>query len=183
MQDGEIERRRFPAGRYVEPDDFDRAAVAQSIEVIAGLPERVWALAARISGRELENRYRPGGWSARQVIHHMADSHVNAYIRFKWALTEDRPLIKAYNEERWAALEDSRGSVEPALGLLAGLHARWTALLRVMDEAQFRRSFLHPETGKEWRLFESLALYDWHGRHHLAHVEMALTDPAPDVST
>ena len=182
MDGNAMERRRYPVGRYVMAEAFDKAQVAKGIEYIGGFPERLRKVVAGLSEADLAKRYKPGGWSARQVIHHMGDSHVNAYIRFKWALTEDKPLIKAYFEERWAELADSRaGSVEPALGLIEGVHGRWAALLRTLGEMDLRKSYFHPETGKEWHLYDTLAMYSWHSRHHLAHIELCLTDPASDA--
>jgi uncharacterized damage-inducible protein DinB len=124
---------------------------------------------AGLSDGQLDTLYR--NWTVRQIVHHLADSHVNSYVRFKWALTEDLPTIKAYDEGRWAGLDDSRsGDVRAPLALLHGLHARWVQLLRSMSDGQFARCFVHPETGRTVSLGEALCYYAWHGEHHTAQV-------------
>lgn len=123
---------------------------------------------------DLEKRYRPGGWTARQVIHHVADSHMNAYIRFRLALTEEQPTIKPYDEKRWAELPDARSAdVAVSLALLDSLHHRWVLLLRTLKMEDFRRTYNHPEYGIR-RLDWNVLLYGWHGRHHVAHVRSVL---------
>lgn len=172
---GSMERLRFPIGEHTVVDRFERAAVDAAIREIEAFPARLRKRAEGLSEASLEKRYRPGGWTVRQVVHHILDSHTNCYIRFKWALTEDKPLIKAYFEDRWAELADSKsGPIEVSLRGLEAIHDRWAALLRTMGEAEFRKSFLHPETGMENFLFDRVASYAWHGRHHLAHIELAL---------
>jgi uncharacterized damage-inducible protein DinB len=142
---------------------------AEWIGVIEDAPTALQGVVAGLSEAQLDARYRD--WTIRQIVHHLADSHVNSYIRFKWALTEENPTIKAYDEGRWAALEDSRaGEVRSALALLEGLHARWVQLLRSMTEDQFARSFTHPETGRAVSLGEALGYYAWHSRHHTAQI-------------
>jgi hypothetical protein len=119
----------------------------------------------------LDTPYRPGGWTARLVVHHLADSHLNSFVRFRLALTEDRPTIKPYDEAAWARLGDMTMDVAPSLAILDGLHARWVTMLRRLDESDFSRAFLHPEMG-EVRLDHALALYSWHSRHHLGHLNL-----------
>ena len=137
--------------------------------VIEACPGALRRAVAGLSDAQLDTRYR--NWTIRQIVHHLADSHVNSYIRFKWALTEDLPTIKAYDEGRWAALEDSRtGDIQAPLALLEGLHARWVQLLRSMTDEQFGRSFLHPETRKTVSLNAALCYYAWHCRHHTAQI-------------
>ena len=127
---------------------------------------------ASMSPAELDTRYRPGGWTARQVVHHLADSHINSYVRFKWALTEDEPVIKAYHEERWAELVDYRATpIVTSLDLLDALHERWSSLLKNLDSDQLDRTFIHPESGRT-PLRVNIGIYAWHGRHHLAHIEL-----------
>jgi hypothetical protein len=155
--------------------DFERTKVDACIREIEEFPARLRAKVERLSEAQLEKTYRPGGWTVRQVAYHLNDSHTHIYIRFKWALTEDKPLIKAYFEDRWAELPDSKhGPIELPLRGLEAIHARWAALMRSMDDAAFRKSFLHPETGLENFLFDRVASYVWHGRHHLAHIDLAL---------
>lgn len=140
------------------------------IDDIAALPADLRAAVAGFSPNQLDTPYRPGGWTVRQVVHHVPDSHLNSYVRFKLAVTEEEPVIKPYDEAAWAELPDARGDdVEGSLLLLAALHRRWTHFLRSLDDAQFGRSFRHPELGVV-TLDHNLQLYAWHGRHHLAHV-------------
>jgi hypothetical protein len=123
-----------------------------------------------LSDQQLDTAYREGGWTLRQVVHHIGDSHANCYIRFKLALTEDWPTIKTYDEAAWANLADSRWlPVEPSLELIAALHARWVDLLESLSEEDFHKGFAHPEMGRQ-NLAKVLALYDWHSRHHTAHI-------------
>jgi uncharacterized damage-inducible protein DinB len=140
------------------------------ISDIAALPEQLKNAVAALDDEQLDTPYRPGGWTVRQVVHHLADSHMNSYIRFKLALTEDEPLIKPYAEDQWAEIEEARrGPVGVSLTLLSALHARWVQTLAGMDEADFQRAFRHPELGAV-RLDMALALYAWHGKHHLGHI-------------
>lgn len=169
-----LESLKFPVGKHVTAVAFNREAINAGIAEIADFPGLLRARLAGVADSRLDSVYRPGGWTARQVIHHMADSHTHIYVRFKWTLTEDTPTIKAYDEARWAELADSRGPVEPSLRLLEAMHGRWVALMRTMDDDAFRKSFHHPETGSLMTLFDRVACYAWHGRHHLAHVGLAL---------
>jgi uncharacterized damage-inducible protein DinB len=158
-----------PAGAFVPEEDYGPQRRAEFIASVAGAPAALRGLVAGLSEAQLDVRYRD--WTIRQIVHHLADSHVHSYVRFKWALTEDRPTIKAYDEGRWAALEDARtGDVRAPLALLEGLHARWVQLLRSLTEQQFARSFVHPETGSTVSLNAALCYYAWHGRHHTAQI-------------
>lgn len=174
MDDAALENLKFPVGRYKVVERFDRAAVDAGIAILAGFPARLRAAVAGLSDGELDRTYRPGGWTARQVVYHLADSHTHIYIRFKWTLTEETPLIKAYDEARWAELPDSRGPVELAVQGVESIHARLVALVRTMTDADFRKAFLHPETGTTMTLFDRVACYAWHCDHHLAHIGLAL---------
>lgn len=162
---------RYPVGKF----DFD-APIAESdhpllIATIAETPGALRSAVAGMSRDQLETRYRPGGWTVKQVVHHVPDSHLNAYTRFKLALTEDEPTIKPYNEAAWAELADSRRvPIEVSLELLDALHLRWVTVLRSMDSADFRRGVRHPEHGRLLTLQQLLGLYAWHGRHHVAHI-------------
>lgn len=161
---------RYPTGRLQLPEQFDAAWRRAAIDVIAQTPARLAAAVAGWDEARLGTPYRPGGWTVRQLVHHVADSHVNAYVRFKLALTESSPTIKAYDEAAWAELEDTRRvPVDVSLTLLASVHARWVALLQSMTEADFQRTLVHPENGVR-SLDQMLATYAWHGPHHLAHV-------------
>jgi uncharacterized damage-inducible protein DinB len=158
-----------PAGEFAAEETYGPARREEFIALIANAPAALRQAVAGLSEDQLDTRYR--NWTIRQIVHHLADSHVNSYVRFKWTLTEERPTIKAYDESRWAALEDSRtGDVRPALALLDGLHARWAQLLRSMPPEQFARSFIHPETGKTVTLSAALCYYAWHCRHHTGQI-------------
>ena len=158
-----------PAGAFVPEEGYGPQRRAEFIADLAAAPRALRQAVAGLSDEQLDTRYR--NWTIRQIVHHLADSHVNSYIRFKWALTEDMPTIKAYDEGRWAALADARtGDIGPPLALLQGLHARFVQLLRSLTEPQFARSFLHPETGKTVSLDAALCYYAWHGKHHTAQI-------------
>jgi hypothetical protein len=158
-----------PAGEFVAEENIRPERRAELIAVIEKAPANLRKTVAGLSEEQLNTRYR--NWTIRQIVHHLPDSHVNSYIRFKWALTEEQPTIKAYHEDRWAALEDSRtGDIEAPLALLEGLHACWVLLLRSMTEPDFSRSFIHPETGKSVSLNDALCYYAWHCRHHTAQI-------------
>ena len=165
---------RYPVGRfaYDGPTADGRAA---ALAAIAALPSQVRAAVDGLSDAALDTPYREGGWTARQVVHHLADSHLNASIRVRFALTEDAPTIKPYNEARWADLDDARtGDIAPSLAILDGLHARWSALLDSLSDDAFARTFVHPERERSYTLDEATEMYAWHGRHHLAHIEQAI---------
>ena len=165
------ERLRFPLGRFdPKAPSPDAAARAAAIASIAATPARMRSAVAGLTAAQLDTPYREGGWTARQVVHHVPDSHMNAYVRFKLTLTEDKPAIKSYREAEWAKLADTRDApIETSLMLLEALHTRWDALLRSMSDAQFARTMIHPEWG-ELDLGFMLRLYEWHGRHHPAHI-------------
>jgi hypothetical protein len=159
----------FPAGEFVPEDGYGEARARELIAVIDEAPARLRGAVQGLTDSQLDTVYR--AWSIRQIVHHVADSHLNSYIRFKWALTEDRPTIKAYHEGAWTALRDSvTGDVAPTLTLLDGLHRRWGHLLRTMTPEQYTRVFVHPETGAPVTLAAAVALYAWHGRHHTAQI-------------
>lgn len=162
---------RYPIGPFRAPETPTPAERAAWIGEIAILPSHLREVVEDRTDRQLDTFYREGGWTVRQVVHHLPDSHLNAYLRFKLALTEEAPTIRPYDEAAWAALPDAAGPVADSLDLLDALHRRWTALLETMDEAAFRRTYVHPEHGRVFTLETALALYAWHGRHHLAHVE------------
>jgi uncharacterized damage-inducible protein DinB len=162
---------RYPVGKFDWGTPLNQSDYPRLIGEIAAAPGALRSAVAGLSRDQLETRYRPEGWTVKQVVHHVPDSHLNAYTRFQLALTEDEPLIKPYDEAKWAALPDSqRVPIEVSLDLLDALHQRWVLLLRAMDSADFNRSLRHPEHNRVMTLSELLALYAWHGRHHVAHI-------------
>ncbi|HEX6124501.1 MAG TPA: putative metal-dependent hydrolase [Pyrinomonadaceae bacterium] len=157
---------RFPIGKF----DASRFAVrVENARIIADLPMRLRAAVEGLSEDQLDTPYREGGWTLRQTVHHLADSHINSLCRFKLALTEDEPTIRPYYEDRWANLADSRIPVDVSLKIIEGVHARWSSLVESMTDADFEREFVHPETGT-WTLEKVLGLYAWHSLHHTAHI-------------
>lgn len=164
---------RYPVGEFKASPQPDQALQTIWRETIAVFPAQLRTAVEGLSDQELDWRYRPGGWTIRQVVHHCADSHLNAIVRFKLALTETDPTIKPYNEAAWAELPDVQQPLETSLMILEGLHARWKALLDQMTEEDYQRSFFHPEHGTPFTLLLGLDNYQWHCRHHLAHVLQA----------
>jgi uncharacterized damage-inducible protein DinB len=163
---------RFPIGKFQRPTaPLTDGQLRDCIEVIAATPARLSDAVQGLKAEQLDTRYRPDGWTVRQVVHHVPDSHMNAYTRFKLALTEELPLIKPYDEAKWAELGDVRTAlIEPSLALLENLHKRWVLLLRTLGPAEWSRKFRHPEWDKPMSLDDTLALYAWHGKHHVAHI-------------
>lgn len=162
---------RYPVGKFAYDGDRSTEARSAHIDVLAALPAQLAASVHGLTAAQLDTPYRDGGWTVRQVVHHVPDSHMNAYVRFKLALTEPSPTIRPYDEASWARLSDVREvPVETSLALLDALHARWVALLRGMSDADFARGYVHPDHGRLVPLDEALAMYAWHSRHHLAHV-------------
>ena len=161
---------RYPIGKFTFDGPITEKQRSQLIDDIEGAPAKLRAAVAGLSPQQLDTPYRPEGWTVRQVVHHVPDSHLNSYLRFKWALTEEEPTIKAYYEERWAELDEARcGPTEISLALLDALHKRWVLMLRAIKPEQWNRSFRHPELGL-MGLEKNLALYAWHGKHHVAHI-------------
>jgi hypothetical protein len=164
---------RYPIGPFVPPRDVSRESRSGLIETIAETPARMRAAVAGLDEGQLDTPYRAGGWTLRQVVHHVPDSHLNAYLRLKLALTEHAPVIKPYDEEAWARLGDNEGvPIDVSLTLLDMLHRRWVVLLRAMSDADFAREYTHPATGRH-NLDYLLAMYAWHGPHHVAHITSA----------
>jgi len=167
---------RHPIGRFEYDGDTSRAAIDRAIAHIDTLPMLLRAAVEGLTDGQLNTPYREGGWTPREVVHHVADSHMNAYIRCKLALTEHSPTIKPYDQAAWAGLADVRSvPIDVSLTLIDALHARWVALLRSMSDADFERTYVHPEQEHPVPLREVIAMYAWHGQHHTAHI-LALRD-------
>jgi uncharacterized damage-inducible protein DinB len=165
-----MEDLRYPVGRFDSKSPLPVGGRSALIESLAAAPSRLRQAVETLSDAQLDTPYRDGGWTVRQVVHHVPESHMNAYIRMKWGLTENAPLIKTYDENLWAQLPDDRtGEIEPSLTLLDALHKRWVILLNSMSDTDYNRTIKHPEWGQV-DLQTLLKLYEWHGRHHVAHV-------------
>jgi uncharacterized damage-inducible protein DinB len=161
---------RYPIGKHQKPAHVSAVQREEFIRDIDALPRNLQSAVQGLDAAQLDTPYREGGWTVRQVVHHLADSHMNAYTRFKLALTEQEPVIKPYNEKDWAELRDSKSSpIELSLAILEGLHTRWVTSIRAQAEEKFSRKFRHPERGI-MNIDDLLALYAWHSRHHVAHI-------------
>lgn len=167
----DLESLRFPIGKFQAPDTYSSDTIESYIQTIESFPHKLEVEVKHLSESQLDTPYRPNGWTIRQVINHCADSHINALIRFKLALTEENPTIKPYMEAKWAELADSKQmSIEPALLMLKGTHERLAIILRSMTVKDLKRTFIHPEHDKVVSLDENIGLYAWHCEHHLAHI-------------
>jgi hypothetical protein len=165
---------RYPVGKFQATENPDTDTINSWIRLIADFPAQVRAEVSQLDEKQLNWQYRPEGWSIRQVLHHCADSHINAMCRFKFALTEDGPTIKPYNETAWAELPDVvHTPIAASLSLLEGLHARWATLLLHLSAADYERYFIHPEHGKVFSIVLGIDHYQWHCRHHLGHIRQA----------
>jgi DinB superfamily len=161
---------RYPIGQFQDAGPFTDEQRQRLIDQLAAAPTKLRAAVEGLSAQQLETPYRPGGWTVRQVVHHLPDSHLNSYIRFRLALTEDEPTIKPYYENRWAELDDARHApIDLSVALFEALHRRWVLLLRSLRPQDLARTFIHPELGVV-DLEKNLSLYAWHGRHHVAHI-------------
>ncbi len=166
-----MEDLRYPIGKFRLPEAVSAAERELFIQQIEETPERLRAAVSPLDRDQLETPYRPGGWTVRQVVHHLPDSHLNSYVRFKLAVTENEPQVKGYDESLWAELEDGRNaSVETSMNLLSSLHERWVLFLRSLTPEQCARGFHHSELGRV-RVEQNIALYAWHGRHHVAQID------------
>jgi hypothetical protein len=164
--------RQYPIGKFRSKDTYTAEESNAGIQAIRSLPDKIIPIVTGVEDTLLDTPYRDGGWTARQVLHHLADSHLNAYIRCKWALTEDNPVIKAYNEKAWAETPETVLAPALSVDLLKSLHRKWVALFESLSPADLKRSFVHPETNKHVSLEQVIALYAWHGEHHLAHLRL-----------
>ncbi len=162
---------RYPIGQFSPPEHVSEDERQQHIVTVAQLPQQLTEAVESLIDAQLNTPYRDEGWTVRQVVHHLPDSHLHAYARFRFALTEDNPTIHPYAEDRWAELADARKArIEPSLQLLEALHQRWVMLLQSLTDEDFARTFVHPQQNKTFRLDMALANYAWHGQHHLAHI-------------
>jgi len=164
------EQMRYPIGKFEVPLSYTNQDLLTWIESIRSLPAKVRNALTGLTEAQLDAPYRTGGWTLRQVAHHLPDSHMNALLRFKWALTEENPTIKPYDEQGFALLADYKLPVEPSLKMLEAIHVRLVALLESLNEDDLSRTYIHPATGKTAPLKQIVAMYAWHGNHHLAHI-------------
>ncbi|WP_462252778.1 YfiT family bacillithiol transferase [Ekhidna sp.] len=171
----DIETLKYPIGKYQPPAEVTDEIFSQWIETLATLPEKLKKLVGNLSYDELDMNYRPGSWSIKQVVHHLADSHMNSFLRFKWILTEEKPTIKTYNEVEWAKTADANNEeIMESIEILGGVHNRLIMLLKSLNNDQKKRPFVHPEYGEEFTLEWLIGLYAWHSRHHLTHIKQAI---------
>ena len=162
---------RYPAGRYQFPEEVTAETRNAWIDALRSAPHQLRDATRGLSDEQLDTPYREQGWSPRQIVHHVADSHLHSYIRFKGTLTEDTPTVKAYLQNAWAETPENAGPIEPSLDLLDALHRRWVHLLERLADVDWQRAFIHPESGRTITLEWNLGLYAWHGRHHAAQIE------------
>lgn len=175
MKEFSLHELRYPIGEFLAPDVYTPELIRGCIEEIAKLPYDLPDVFFRLSPEQFNTPYRPQGWTINQVVHHIADSHVNSYIRFKLALTEENPSIKPYFEDRWANLADNRLPPSVSIVLLEALHLRWATLLRSLSPEDLTRSYYHPEQEQLVSLQQAIAFYAWHGKHHLAQIQSLKT--------
>ena len=168
-----MEALKFPIGRFSAPTEMTSAQLSSFVKVIEDFPSLLKAETDKLSEVQLDTAYRPEGWTVRQVVHHCADSHMNSFIRFKLALTEENPTIKPYHEDKWAEMADAKNlPIEPSLKILEGLHDRWAILIKSLSDQDLQKTFFHPANQKTITLATTIALYAWHSRHHLGHVKL-----------
>lgn len=171
MENTALEKLRYPIGKFTAPEIYSNNYLNTKITEIASFPERLKKEVVSLNDEHLDTPYRENGWTVRQLIHHCADSHINCFIRIKWALNEDKPTIKFYHEDRWAELHDNLTMpIQPSISFLEGLHFRLAYLMNSLSEADLEKKFIHPENNKEFKIKEAIGTYAWHGNHHLAHI-------------
>ncbi|CAN5470822.1 bacillithiol transferase BstA [soil metagenome] len=166
---------RYPIGKFEAKEKYSTEDVITNINRIASLPSKMEKTIVGLSDSQLDTPYRDGGWTVRQVVHHLADSHMNAYIRFKWTLTEDSPLIKAYDEKAWATTPETTAPAIISIELIKALHAKWTILMKGLPPESLTKFFVHPDTKKHVPLDRLIATYAWHGEYHLAHINLVVS--------
>ena len=166
---------RYPIGQFTSPNEIQEKDIQIWIREISTLPSRLRTLTESLDELKLTKQYRENSWNVRQLIHHIADSHLNGYMRMKLALTEENPVVKTYEESEWAKLTDYELPVQASLQLLESLHERWTYLLGNLTKKQLQRTYQYPD-GSKMRIEQSIALYAWHGNHHFTHIQLALSN-------
>ncbi|MDP5158612.1 MAG: putative metal-dependent hydrolase [Flaviramulus sp.] len=172
MTNQELQKLKYPIGKFDCPSNISKQQIESWISILEHFPNRLETLVTGLSAKQLDTAYRPDGWTIRQVIHHLSDSHLHSYVRFKWAITEDKPLIKAYFEDRWSELFDSKTApIEMSLINLKGLHAKLVYFLKGLSDDDLNKCFIHPETNSEVILKKNVGIYSWHSNHHYAHIE------------
>ncbi len=165
-----LESLQYPIGRFTLPKEVSSDEIKDAIRKISFLPTQLVGAVRPMTKEQLDTPYRPDGWTVRQVVHHVPDSHMNAYVRYKLALTEDTPVIKPYEEAAWANLPDNSMGPEVSLMLLGAIHTKWVVLMESMSEDDWHRAFIHPQYNRRQTLAQTVMLYAWHGEHHLAHI-------------
>jgi uncharacterized damage-inducible protein DinB len=161
---------QYPIGKFLAQDTYTTSEIVENIKRIEWLPAKLTTAIQGLNDSQLDTPYREGGWTVRQVVHHVSDSHLNAFIRLKWTLTEDSPIIKAYEEKAWALTPEVSEDPQLSIALLKALHTKWVTLLKKLSEQDWQKYFTHPQTQKQVKLVVQLAMYAWHGEHHLAHI-------------
>jgi hypothetical protein len=171
----DIDKLKFPIGTFIQPKNYSNLDITNKISEIEKFPIQIKSLTETLTIRQLQWIYRPNGWSILQVVHHCADSHMNSFIRFKLALTENIPTIKPYEEAKWATLIDGLDTnLSASIKIIEGIHYRWVLLLKSLNNEQLKKQFRHPETKNTYTLEEAIGLYAWHCNHHLAHIKQAI---------
>ena len=172
MNNQALEYLRYPIGQAKIPTTITEEQINEWIAILEGFPQKLSDLVKELNDEQLDTAYRNGGWTVRQVVHHLADSHHHSYIRFKWTLTEDKPMIKAYIEQRWAELHDAKAApIQLSLNALASTHAKLVYFLKGLNQDDLEQSFVHPETNDEVPLSKNIGIYAWHSQHHYAHIK------------
>ena len=172
MTEHELEKLKYPIGQFDCPNNISQQHIESWISILEHFPNRLENLVKNATNKQLDTPYRPEGWTIRQVVHHVSDSHHHSYTRFKWALTEEKPIIKAYYEDRWAELMDSKSApIEMSLSHIRAIHFKLVYLLKSLSEHDLNKCFIHPETNSEVLLSYNIGNYAWHSNHHYAHIE------------
>ncbi len=167
---------KYPIGEYVYPENVDQTQIQSWINSLENFPQQLIEVTSKLTEAQLDVHYRPGGWTVRQVIHHVADSHINAYMRIKLTLTEENPIVRPYNEEVWAELPEAKnGDIEMSIAIIKAIHHRLVITLLALDLADFDRKYIHPAANQQLTLSYLVGNYAWHGQHHLAHILLALS--------